>query len=56
MNPTPRSPQVLTKNELHTALIKELEFHMVDEADEIADSVIEVLDEQGVFETEEIFE
>ena len=44
---------MVTKNDLLKALTRELEDRNVEDASEVADSVVEVLDEDGAFDTEE---
>jgi nucleoid DNA-binding protein len=44
---------MLTKADLIDALTQELESRDVEDAEEIADSVVEVLDEQGAFDRDE---
>lgn len=43
---------MLTKNQLRDALTSALDDRNVPDADEIADSVVEVLDEDGAFESD----
>lgn len=45
---------MLSKSELRSALTQALEDASVPDADEIADSVVDQLDEGGAFETEEV--
>lgn len=44
---------MIDKEELRQAIQSVLEAREVDEADEIADSVVDKLDEEGVFDTDE---
>jgi hypothetical protein len=47
---------MLTKSELRLKLTEELESRNVPDADEIADTVVETLDEDGAFEIGELDE